>query len=116
MDENTTNQPARSLTEDEIKAMSYRRADARTEISRLCGGERWRMSIPVQPYDSDEVFGRVIDDAERLEREVYLLRITLREVYVCLKTGEDVALGKLIEKALWNYSPSADPDAAAKSE
>jgi hypothetical protein len=50
-----------------LDALKTRVAAAQQEVYALCEGKhRWTMTVPVQPTDSDEVIGGVLDDIERL--------------------------------------------------
>ena len=51
---------AGTVSVDELLALL---AQAHTEVSALCNGKRWRMSIPVEHDDSDMVIGDALRHA-----------------------------------------------------
>jgi gamma-glutamylcyclotransferase (GGCT)/AIG2-like uncharacterized protein YtfP len=58
----------------DLAALRQQVGAAYDEINALCQGKHWRMSIPAQADDSDEVFGEVLRSAEGLIDEVERLR------------------------------------------
>ncbi len=61
------------MSEEEIDLdlVQARLDKARAELSALCKGKRFVMSIPAQPdYDSDLIIGAALRDLARLIKEV----------------------------------------------
>ncbi len=60
----------------EVVAKKFEPSDtivqARKHLFEICKDpKKFRMCIPVQKDDSDEIFGRVIDLAEKMEKELW---------------------------------------------
>jgi hypothetical protein len=59
----------------DLDAIKTRLEAARTELSALCHGKRWQMTIPARPDDdSDLVIGAALRDLRTLLTEVERLR------------------------------------------
>lgn len=69
----------RILMNHAIETIAARRVTARAELYKLCADPRtFRMTVPVQTDDTDEVLSRAFDDSERLEQEIYRLRTAIK--------------------------------------
>lgn len=93
----------RVLADDSIREIADRRTAAQTEIHQLCAGHHsFRMSIPVQLIDSDELLSQALADSARLEQEIYRLRADITSILY--NTGEldfKSPAGELFEQLLW---------------
>lgn len=63
------------MTAPDLDAIRKRLAAAEQEVSRLCDGGRWTMSVPVrEDTDSDTALMAAVEDAEALLAEVERLK------------------------------------------
>jgi len=65
----------RVIQEDQLQQLAHIRAEAMQTVFKLCSGElKFRMSVPVQPGDTDIVLIHALDGMERMMQEVYRIR------------------------------------------
>lgn len=65
----------RVLGEIELNEIMTQRALAVTAVCKMCSGEqRFHMSVPVQPDDTDELLLKALGGMERMYQEVYRIR------------------------------------------
>lgn len=63
---------------------------ARQKLHALCQGERFRMSVPVQPDDTDEVIGRGLDAGRDALVALEAVEARVEDVYKsCLPAAGD---------------------------
>lgn len=69
----------------DIEAAKKHLEAARQELSELCKGKRWQMTIPAQPdNDSDLLIGQALRDMLRLIGEIERLRTICQEAHELL--------------------------------
>jgi uncharacterized protein with PIN domain len=62
------------LTDEQLEHIKERLTKARAELSALCHGKQFRMCIPLQDDDSDQLIGAALRDSMKLIAEVDRLR------------------------------------------
>jgi hypothetical protein len=68
--------------EIDLDASAARLEKARAELSALCHGKRFLMSIPVREDDSDRIIGNALSDMRKLIQEVERLRARIDAIDV----------------------------------